>query len=232
MRIPVKSKTSICHSNKNFEENVLNYQKCLFLNSFLMHLFFAVLLRWRWMCGGIVLDRWLLVNTGLFLWIHSPCLPGWQEWGGTKRWERKDPWSQGVGKANYALREAEGDKWKSSINASCHYQSICSGWCIKSPANLCLAGVRCTPTMAYGLTYEERSLKRNPYRLREQPSDDGDSNIRSYSNSCHNWTITGISTQTAMVWLMWLWCQMSPVVFLFQRVEKCFCCCIKLREEY
>lgn len=32
-----------------------------------------------------------------------------------------------VGKANYALREAEGDKWKSSINAGCHYQSICSG---------------------------------------------------------------------------------------------------------
>lgn len=94
-------------------------------------------------------------------WIHSPCLPGWLEWEGKKRWERKDPWSQGVGKANYALREAEGDKWKSSINAGCHYQSICSGWCIKSPTNLCVAGGRCTPTMAGGLTYEEWSLKRD-----------------------------------------------------------------------
>ncbi len=160
MRIPVKSKTSVCH--KNFEENVLNCQKCLFY-AFLVH--FSLLFFWgdggcvEWLCQ--IWDRWLLVNAGLSL-LNSFSLPSWLTGVRKKRWERKDPWSQGVGKANYVLREAEGDKWKSSINAGCHYQSICSGWRIKSPTNLCVAGGRCTPTMADRLTYEERSLKQNP----------------------------------------------------------------------
>lgn len=130
-------------------------QRCLFSLCILDAFLFAVLLRWMWMCGVIVLDlRW--VNASLSL-LNSFSLPSWLTRLREKEWERKDPWSQGVGKSNYALREAEGDKWKSSINAGCHYQSICSGWCIKSPTNFCVAGGRCTPTMVDGLTYEERS---------------------------------------------------------------------------